>query len=104
VIVFLIEDGQLLDFGQRKAQLLSLLNEEEVLHVCISKKTETAFAASSLLDQSDLLIEANRVNAEPGPLRHFADLNALRYAMDHPDKLGIDTGVRSRVNPYPRQV
>src|SRR2546426_7080353 len=34
----LIEDGQLLDFGQGKAQLLSLLNEDEVSHFRISEK------------------------------------------------------------------
>ena len=96
--MFLIEDGQLLDFGQRKAQFLSLLNEDEVFHVRISEKAETAFAARRLLDQSDLLIEANRINAELGPLRNFADLNALRHEIDHPDKNSIDTGVHSRVN------
>src|SRR5437867_1360948 len=98
VTVVLIEDRQLLDFGQRKAQFLGLLNEGEVLDVRIIEKAETAFAARRLLDQSDLLIEANRVNAEPGSLRNFADLNALRHETDHPDKNSIDTGVHSRVN------
>ena len=97
MVMVLIEEGQLLDFDQGEAQFLGLLNEGEVLDVRIIEKAETAFAARRLLDQSDLLIEANRVNAEPGSLRNFADLNALRHETDHPDKNSINTGVDSRV-------
>src|SRR5437667_3800506 len=100
VIVFLIEDGQLLDFGQRKAQFLSPLNEDEIFHVRISEQAETTFAARRLLDQSDLLVEPNRVNAEPGPLRNFADLNALRH--ENGSSLtgtSINTRANSRVKP-----
>jgi hypothetical protein len=100
VIVFLIEDGQLLDFGQRKAQFLSVLYKDEVFHVRVSEKAETAFTARWLLDQSDLLVEADRINAQSGPLRNLADLNALRHATDHPDNDSIDTGVISRVKTF----
>src|SRR5581483_449362 len=77
VVMLLIQDRQLLDFGQGKPELLGLLNEDQVPYFTLAEQPESALAAGRLLDQADLLIKANRVNAEAGLLRDFADLNAL---------------------------
>jgi len=79
VVTLLIEQGQLLDFGERKTKFLGVLNEEEIVDLPLSEQSEAAGAAGRLGQQSDALIKADGIHTEAGLLGGPADLNSWRH-------------------------
>ena len=69
-VLFLAQREQFLDFGQREAQLLSVPHEREVTNLLSTKQAITA-RASRHRDQTQLLVEADRVYAYTGLLRRL---------------------------------
>ena len=76
VVTLLIEQRQLLDFGQGKTEFLGVLNEEEIVDLPLGEQSEATGAAGRLGQQSNSLIKADGVHTEAGLLGNSADLNS----------------------------
>lgn len=64
-------------FCQREPQLLSMANELEIANLLEAKQAISARAPISAVEESEFLIEADRVDAYPGQLCGLTDVNRL---------------------------
>src|SRR5579885_2433789 len=71
------KNQQFADLVQRKPQFLSLADKFEGFNIAKTEEAEPAFCARRSLQQSLLLVKADRVSAEAGLLGNLADSGCL---------------------------
>ncbi len=66
---------QVFNFGERETQVLCVAHKSEIMNLLLVEQAITARAARGNLDQSELLIEPDRIHADADLLCSPADVN-----------------------------
>jgi hypothetical protein len=77
----LLLSQQLFDFAQREAQLLGMPHKCEVANLLTIEQVIPARGATRILNESEFLIEADRVHAGAGQLRGLTDVNRVSHTI-----------------------
>ena len=78
-VMLLPQRQQFLNFVQREPQFLGVPHEYEVMNLLSVEQAISARAAIRTPEESEFLIEADRVHANAGQLRCLTDVNGLRH-------------------------
>src|SRR5579863_2469533 len=74
-MMLLPQGQQFLNLDQREPQFLGMSHKCEITNLLAVEQAISARAATRTLDESESLIEANRVHADAGQFRGLTDLN-----------------------------
>ncbi len=91
-VLFLAKRQQFLNFSEREAQFLSVPDKCEVTNLITAKQAIPASASGDGRNESQLLVETDRVHAHTGLLRRLSNVHCFRHHINR-----INPGVKSRV-------
>ncbi len=79
IVMFLAQRQQFLHFGQREPQLLGMADKLEFMNLISIEQAIAAGAPARTLNESNFLVEPDRVHTDTGLLRSFSDLNSFSH-------------------------